>query len=222
MRIMGEQLLVDVPFRDSFDEPVRAGLVPVCFFLLVGNGRMRILDRNGFEGYEMLGAERLKLNDRKAIVQQLAFALSVVSHRGRSLNSKISQIRRNSSETEQKGSYTRGRVPCEESPAGEFSDGHGKCRDRTLRVVAGGLQTDGEARSCFRAWRPMSFVAAEHAVAPLEGTGARTAFRRFRPGRFVAETCGPRRGRRKRKPGPGCQGRSSPRRLCSARVSSIG
>ena len=57
MRIMGEQLLVDVPFRDSFDEPVRAGLVPVCFFLLVGNGRMRILDRNGFEGYEMLGAE---------------------------------------------------------------------------------------------------------------------------------------------------------------------
>lgn len=107
MRIMGEQLLVDVPFRDSFDEPVRAGLVPVCFFLLVGNGRMRILDRNGFEGYEMLGAERLKLNDRKAIVQQLAFALSVVSHRGRSLNSKISQIRRNSSETEQKGSYAR-------------------------------------------------------------------------------------------------------------------
>ena len=86
---------------------VRAGLVPVCFFLLVGNGRMRILDRNGFEGYEMLGAERLKLNDRKAIVQQLAFALSVVSHRGRSLNSKISQIRRNSSETEQKGSYAR-------------------------------------------------------------------------------------------------------------------
>ena len=93
MRIMGEQLLVDVPFRDSFDEPVRAGLVPVCFFLLVGNGRMRILDRNGFEGYEMLGAERLKLNDRKAIVQQLAFALSVVSHRGRSLNSKISHAR---------------------------------------------------------------------------------------------------------------------------------
>ena len=49
----------------------------------------------------------MRCSVQKAIVQQLAFALSVVSHRGRSLNSKISQIRRNSSETEQKGSYAR-------------------------------------------------------------------------------------------------------------------